>query len=196
VVISVLEKGPDAPPVQREGGFCTGPLTAPVRTLYSANNYGEIRTWRYVGNYEHATDPTRSQLHASLAHTHTFQAHESAVDNVLVVGNLLLTTGKESRIRVWGGDSRTGWHEGLLCELVVGANKDQSNTRSIIDPRWDQRKVVGLSFVDGNLVGLRQDGVMTKFAFECKAPGGAPKRGSAEGGGGEAGQKAKVSKKG
>jgi hypothetical protein len=165
LVVTTLHKGCPSTPVHAEGGWGAGPLMAQTTLIYSANNCGEVRTWIYTGNFEHPTNQDFNQLNARLQLLHSFHAHQSTVDNLLTIGDLLFTAGAAGEVKVWGAsaDGR-GWEGGHLATLVVG-DLPEGSAKGMIDPRWDQKRVVGLDFRGGELVCLRQDGVVTVFRF-------------------------------
>ena len=123
----------------------------------SANNYGEIRTWKIHGQGSGSRLKPRHVLE---------RAHSCAIDNLKVLGSLVVTTGKFSVVKVWDLKDSESALNGPICAFSRIRGKEGRAAGGNMYPEWNQNRVVGLDCSKGNLITLSQDGVVIIRTFQ------------------------------
>ena len=101
-------------------------------------------------------------------------AHSSTIDNVVLVGNTLVTTGKtseEDAVKVWSVPEQGAGGEATEVCAIEGPGEEGGDMIEI----WNQARLVGFDVYSGGMLAMSQDGVVNVWSL-----------GSADGGGGAA----------
>ena len=89
-------------------------------------------------------------------------AHVGTIDTANRIGGLLITSGRSGLVKVWNA-GRVGEE---VPEEVGTLQLQGEGSTGVVEEAWSEDRAVGLDFVGGKIVGVRQDGIMGVWGFE------------------------------
>ena len=149
---------------------CLTLLSSCGRYFASADVFGRLRGW---------TVADRGALEAAWR---VDLAHSSSIDNARLVGNTLVTTGKDHTLKAWHVPEM--WSKEDVSEVcrLKGEGVGEGRGGDMIEI-WNQRRVVGFDVFSGGMICMSQDGIVSTWKLGGCGGGGV---GGGGGGRGEA----------